>query len=155
MRLTSYTDYALRTLMHLAAHRDQLITIQDISTLHNISKNHLTKVVHFLGQEGLVTTIRGRNGGLKLGKAPQEINIGAVVRLTETDFNLAECFSGEHNQCVYSNFCTLETVLGQATKAFLAVLDAVTLDQLVANGRMTIPGPLPYRAISIKVSSVK
>lgn len=149
MRLTTYTDFALRTLMHLAAHRDRLLTIQDIAELHNISKNHLTKVVHFLGQQGLVTTIRGRSGGLKLGKEPEDINIGAVVRLTETDFHMAECFMGQHNQCVYSSFCILEPMLAKATQAFLAVLDSVTLDQLVVNGMMSIPGPLPYRAIPI------
>ncbi len=149
MRLTTYTDYALRTLMHLAAHRDQLITIQDIADLHHISKNHLTKVVHHLGQLGLVTTIRGRSGGLKLGREPQTINVGQVVRVTETDFHMAECFMGEDNQCVFASFCRLESALARATQAFLAVLDAVTLDQLVVGGMMAIPQAAPARAIPI------
>lgn len=131
MRLTTYTDYALRTLMYLAVNRDRLVTIQDIANLHGISKNHLTKVVHHLGQIGLVATIRGRNGGLKLGREPVEINIGAVVRQTETDFHMAECFHRENNRCVYASACVLEDALGEATAAYLKVLDGVTLADLI------------------------
>jgi Rrf2 family nitric oxide-sensitive transcriptional repressor len=131
MRLTTYTDYALRTLMYLAVNRDRLVTIQDIASLHGISKNHLTKVVHHLGQIGLVATIRGRNGGLKLGREPVDINIGAVVRQTETDFHMAECFHRENNRCVYASACVLEDALGEATAAYLKVLDGVTLADLI------------------------
>jgi Rrf2 family nitric oxide-sensitive transcriptional repressor len=131
MRLTTYTDYALRSLMYLAVNRDRLVTIQDIASLHSISKNHLTKVVHHLGQLGLVATIRGRNGGLKLGREPADINIGAVVRQTETDFHMAECFHRENNRCVYASACVLEDALSQATAAYLTVLDGVTLEHLV------------------------
>lgn len=137
MRLTTYTDYALRTLMYLAVNRDRLVTIQDIASLHSISKNHLTKVVHHLGQIGIVATVRGRNGGLKLGLEPADINIGAVVRQTETDFHMAECFHKENNRCVYASACVLEDVLGAATAAYLKVLDGVTLHDLIqkASGR--------------------
>ncbi len=131
MRLTTYTDYALRTLMYLAVNRDRLVTIQDIASLHSISKNHLTKVVHHLGQLGLVATIRGRNGGLRLGREPADINIGAVVRQTETDFHMAECFHRENNRCVYASACVLEDALGEATAAYLKVLDGVTLADLI------------------------
>lgn len=131
MRLTTYTDYALRSLMYLAVNRDRLVTIQDIASLHSISKNHLTKVVHHLGQLGLVATIRGRNGGLKLGREPADINIGSVVRQTETDFHMAECFHRENNRCVYASACVLEDALSQATAAYLTVLDGVTLEHLV------------------------
>jgi Rrf2 family nitric oxide-sensitive transcriptional repressor len=84
-----------------------------------------------LGQIGLVTTVRGRNGGLKLGVEPTAINIGHVVRETETDFHMAECFNRENNQCVYASACVLEDALSTATAAYLHVLDAVTLDKLV------------------------
>lgn len=131
MRLTVYTDYTLRTLMHLAANPDRLVTIQDIADLHKISKNHLTKVVHQLGLSDLVTTIRGRSGGLKLNKAPKEINIGEVVRTTETDFFMAECFDPNNTNCAYSSACTLKKVLNDATTAYLAVLDKINLDDLV------------------------
>ncbi len=132
MRLTSYTDYALRTLMFLAVNRQHLVTIQDIASLHGISKNHLTKVVHHLGQIGLVTTVRGRNGGLRLGIEPELVNIGTVVRQTETDFHMAECFNKGENRCVFASACVLEDALTKATKAYLQVLDAVTLAQLVS-----------------------
>jgi Rrf2 family nitric oxide-sensitive transcriptional repressor len=128
--------------MYLAVNRDRLVTIQDIASLHSISKNHLTKVVHHLGQLGLVTTVRGRNGGLKLGREPAEVNIGAVVRLTETDFFMAECFHRENNRCVYASACLLEDVLADATAAYLKVLDAVTLQDLVhKNRRHTLEAP--------------
>jgi Rrf2 family nitric oxide-sensitive transcriptional repressor len=93
MKLTAYTDYALRTLMYLGANRDRLVTIQDIADLHNIAKNHLSKVVHQLGGLGVIQTVRGRNGGLRLGKEPIDIHLGDLVRNTEPDFNMAECFN--------------------------------------------------------------
>lgn len=144
MRLTSYTDYALRTLMYLAINRDHLTTIQDIADLHNISKNHLTKVAHQLGQLGLVETVRGRNGGLKLGREPDDINIGKVVRQTETDFYMAECFDRNNKSCTYSSGCTLKGVLSSATDAYLQVLDAVTLKDLIkkSGSRTTNGGAL-------------
>lgn len=131
MKLTSYTDYALRTLMYLALNRDRLVTIQDIADAHHIAKNHLTKIVHQLGLLGLVQTIRGRNGGLRLGREPSAINVGEVVRCTENDFFIAECFDPEKPGCIYSTSCALKGVLGRASAAFLDVLDGVTLDTLI------------------------
>jgi Rrf2 family nitric oxide-sensitive transcriptional repressor len=136
MRLTAYTDYTLRTLIYLAMHRERLATIQDIADLHGISKNHLMKVVHQLGLLGLVETVRGRNGGMRLGREPADINIGAVVRSSETDFYMAECFDAASNSCQLAPGCALKGVLGSATAAYLAVLDAVTLaDLLVPSGK--------------------
>lgn len=131
MRLTSYTDYALRTLMFLALNRDKVVTIQDIADAHMIAKNHLTKVVHQLSSAGLIESLRGRNGGLKLGKEPSDINIGEVVRLTENDFFMAECFDPGNTNCIYSTSCALKGVLNRATAAFLDVLDDVTLDSFL------------------------
>jgi Rrf2 family nitric oxide-sensitive transcriptional repressor len=131
MRLTSYTDYSLRTLMYLAMHRDHLVTIQDIADLHGISKNHLMKVVYQLGLAGYIETVRGRNGGLRLKREPFDINIGALVRSTETDFFMAECFDRANNTCPLTPDCTLKSVLNQATLAYLAVLDGVTLALLL------------------------
>jgi Rrf2 family transcriptional regulator, nitric oxide-sensitive transcriptional repressor len=131
MRLTGYTDYALRTLMFLALNRDKLVTIQDIADAHKIAKNHLNKVVHHLSVAGLIESVRGRNGGLKLGREPEDINIGEVVRLTENDFFIAECFDPENKNCIYSTSCALKGVLNRATAAFLDVLDGVTLDSFL------------------------
>ena len=133
MRLTSYTDYALRSLIFLGLNRDRLVTIQDIADLHGISKNHLMKVVHQLGVSGMVETVRGRHGGLRLGREPADINIGEVVRYTETDFYMAECFNPDNVGCAYSATCTLKGVLGAATAAYLQVLDGVTLADMLVN----------------------
>lgn len=135
MRLTTYTDYALRTLLYLAAHRERLVTIQDIADTHEIAKNHLTKVVHQLGILGYVDSLRGRNGGLKLGREPDQINIGAVVRSTEPDFYMAECFDPRKNHCMMSPACSLKGVLFSATAAYLTVLDGVTLENLMPSSR--------------------
>lgn len=131
MRLTSYTDYTLRTLMYLGVNRDRLVTIQDIADLHAISKNHLMKVVYQLGLTGIVETVRGRNGGLRLKREPADINIGALVRVTESDFFMAECFDRTNNQCSLSANCKLKSTLGEATQAYLSVLDKVTLASLL------------------------
>lgn len=140
MRLTTYTDYALRTLMYLAANRDRLVTIQDIANAHDIAKNHLTKVVHQLGIMGVVESLRGRNGGLRLGKEPDQINIGAVVRSTEPDFYMAECFDPGKSHCIMSAACSLKDVLNDATTAYLAVLDGITLDYLMkTSGKRSAP----------------
>ena len=133
MRLTDYTDYSLRTLMYLGMHRDKLVTIQDIADAYGISKSHLMKVVHQLGVAGLVETIRGRSGGLRLGKEPDKINIGEVVRGTEPDFMMVECFNRKINECVLSPSCELQGVLLRATNAYLDVLDGVTLADLLRN----------------------
>ncbi len=146
MRLTTYTDYTLRTLMYLGLNRDRLATIKDIAELHAISKNHLMKVVHQLGLSGMVETVRGRNGGLKLKKEPSDINLGDVVRNTETDFYMAECFDREQSACVYAPSCALKGILGSATMAYLAVLDGVTLaDLLKKDGGKRDAGPKPIR----------
>lgn len=140
MRLTSFTDYALRTLMYLAAHREGLVTIRDIAEAHGIAKNHLTKVVHQLGILGVVQTLRGRKGGLKLGLEPSQINLGIVVRSTETDFYMAECFDRRKNACILTPSCALKGVLQSATEAFIRVLDDVTLEQLMSGSSVRADG---------------
>ena len=153
MRLTAYTDYSLRTLIFLAMSRDRLVTVQEIADAHGIAKNHLTKVVHRLGMLGYVETVRGRNGGLRLGREPADINIGEVVRHTETDFHMAPCFDVGTAGCMYSGACTLKGVLGEATAAFLNVLGAVTLEQMVVKearkrkARVAVGKPDPLQPV--------
>lgn len=132
MKLTAYTDYTLRMLMYLARNRERFITIQDIAALHGVSKNHLTKVAHQLGLDGVVKTVRGRHGGLKLLLEPDKINIGQVIRSTEADFFMAECFDHKTNTCIYTASCALKNVLDEATAAYLQVLDELTLADLLA-----------------------
>jgi Rrf2 family nitric oxide-sensitive transcriptional repressor len=127
MRLTRYTDYALRVLLYLAAHPDKICTIAEISRGYGISQNHLMKVVHDLGKAGYVTSVRGRLGGIRLARPPAEINIGAVIQHSEDGFDLVDC-----GECVIAPACGLTSVLKEAVRAFLAVVDSYTLDDLMA-----------------------
>ncbi len=127
MRLTRYTDYSLRVLMYLAARPDGLARIGEISAAYGISQNHLMKVVQDLVRLGFVTSVRGRNGGIRLARDPAEINIGAVVRATEDSFQVAPC-----DTCVIAPACGLKCALEEAVRAFLAVLDTYTLASLPA-----------------------
>ncbi len=133
MRLTDYTDYALRTLMYLGAHAGATATIQEIADAYGISKNHLMKVVHEFGQAGYIETSRGRGGGIRLGRPAKEISIGDVVRLAEGEFTLVECFGASGNRCVITPACKLKSVFKRALDAFMAELDRHTLADLIDN----------------------
>jgi Rrf2 family transcriptional regulator, nitric oxide-sensitive transcriptional repressor len=148
MRLTSYTDYALRTLMHLAANRDRLVTVRDIADFHGIAKNHLTKVVHHLGVLGIIETVRGRHGGLRLGKEPGAINIGELVRKTESDFYRASCADPDRDE--FSGPSDgLRGVLRCATDAWLQVLDNVTLKTLMKRDAMRTVHAVPLKTVQV------
>jgi Rrf2 family nitric oxide-sensitive transcriptional repressor len=144
MRLTTFTDYSLRTLLHLGMSRDRLVTIQDIADTHNISKNHLMKVVHQLGVAGYIDTVRGRNGGLRLKMEPSDINLGAVVRATETDFHMAECFNASSNTCPLVTNCRLKHALATATFAYLASLDTQNLAMLLPDKQENAAMPIKF-----------
>ncbi len=133
MQLTLYTDYSLRVLIYLGIRPQYQATITEIAESYNISRNHLVKVVHNLGSLGYITTVRGRGGGMLLAHAPEDINIGEVVRKTEPNFDLVECFDKENNTCPISPCCALIKGLKVARRAFLDVLDGFTLADAVAN----------------------
>jgi len=130
MRLTAFSDYTLRTLMYLALRPNALCTIDEIAAAYDISVNHLTKVVHQAAQAGEVQTMRGQGGGLRLARAAETINVGAVLRRTEPDLAIVPCF-GVAAACAIQPACVLQNVLGEALSAFLAVLDRTTLADLV------------------------
>ena len=130
MRLTTHTDYSLRVLMYLGARPGGLSTIREIATAYDISQNHLTKIVFELGRNGVLETVRGRNGGVRLARRPEQIRIGDVVRFTEEGTALVECF-GSNSACVIAAPCRLKRALKQAQDAFLSVLDGLTLADLV------------------------
>ena len=135
MRLTNFTDFALRLLMYAAVHEDRLITIEEASEVYNISRAHLMKVTNTLTRGGLLKAVRGRSGGLALAKPPRKIRLGDVVRATEPDFALVECFDSGGSDCRIERVCALKRVLAQALEAFIATLDRYTLADLVAPAR--------------------
>lgn len=127
MRLTRYTDFAMRVLIYLGTREDRLCSISEISRAYGVSQNHLMKVVQDLGRAGYVTSARGRLGGIRLARPPAEINIGAVIRHTEEGFDLVDC-----GGCLIAPACGLTGVLAEAIVAFLAVLDRHTLADVLA-----------------------
>lgn len=129
VRLTTFTDYTLRTLIYLALRPDTLCTIDEIAAAYGISANHLMKVVHQAALAGEITTVRGQRGGLRLGRPADTINVGVVLRRTEPDLAVAPCF-GAGDACVIQPACALQGVLAEALEAFLAVLDKTTLADL-------------------------
>lgn len=126
MKLKSYTDFAMRVLMHLAARPDRLSSIAEIARTYRISHNHLTKVVHDLRKEGYLSAVRGRSGGILLARPAGAISVGEIVRHTEGSFDLVDCGS-----CVIAPACALTAALREARSAFMAVLDGYTLADLV------------------------
>jgi len=126
MRLTSFSDYALRVLMFTHAAGGRLVTIEEMAEAYEISRAHLRKVVNTLTRSGYLTAVRGRSGGIKLAMPPEGIVLGAVVRATEPDFALVDCFSVD-DQCVITKCCKLQGVLDEALQAFFEVLDRQTL----------------------------
>ncbi|MGY0694194.1 RrF2 family transcriptional regulator [Virgibacillus sp. FSP13] len=139
MNLKKYTDYALRVLIFTSMKHDkELASIKEISETFSISQHHLGKIVHELNKLNLLNTVRGRNGGIRLAKNPEEINVGEVVRKLEDNFHLMECFDNATNQCVITPACKLKHVLNEALQAFLHVLDQYTLKDLIANDKYLI-----------------
>ncbi|MGS0681023.1 Rrf2 family transcriptional regulator [Shewanella sp. 125m-7] len=147
MQLTRYTDYGLRTLMYLALHseRESLFRISEITEVFDLSANHISKVVHHLGKLGYLQTVRGKSGGFKLAKPASEINIGQVVRALENSLAPIDC---SKPYCLFTPACKLKGVLADAVNAYLAVLDAYTLDMIVTN-KQDLKSLLPDLSISI------
>lgn len=135
MHLSKYTDYSFRVLMYLSIHKERLVTIAEISKSYNISKNHLVKIVHQLAQSDIIKSIPGKKGGIRLGKEPQDINLLDVIELTESNFDLAECFT-EKGYCPIQNNCRLTKILTEALFSFFKVFGSYTLADLVKNNKL-------------------
>ena len=135
MRLSEYTDYTLRLLMCCATQPDRLLTIAEIAQTLQVSKNHLMKIVNDLARQGVLETTRGHGGGLRLLKDPASIRIGDVLRASETDFRLVECFDAASDTCTLTPKCKLRGVLRKALQAWFDELDAVTLADIAGPGR--------------------
>lgn len=151
MRLTEFTDHALRLLMYLGACYGRLATIDEVARQYGMSRNHLAKVVNELAADGVIMTVRGRSGGIWLARDPREIRLGEVVRRTEPNFHMAQCFAGEIAGCPFGAACRLRRSLAQATEAYLSELNRLCLaDLLSADG-----SPAPDRHPSIPASCIK
>ncbi len=131
MKLTLLSDYSLRMLMHLSVNQGALVTIAATAARYDVSKNHLMKVAHQLGQQGYIETVRGRSGGLRLARLPEDIILGHVVRYMEQSSVLVECFPGGKGGCLITKECRLKSALHEAQEAFFTCLDGYTLADLV------------------------
>jgi Rrf2 family nitric oxide-sensitive transcriptional repressor len=146
MRLAEYTDYTLRVLMYCAARPQQLVTISELAERHGVSRNHLMKIVTDLGRQGVLETTRGRGGGLRLLRDPAKIRVGDVVRASETDFRLVECFDPTTNQCTLTPSCRLKGLFNAALGAYFKELDGMTLADIVE----PTSAPASGRAMSLR-----
>ncbi len=133
MKLTSYTNYALRSLQLAAVRAPALVRVDDVANIHGLSRPHIVKIVHELGKAGYLETIRGRGGGFRLGRPADEIVVGQVVRLTEGTIDVVECMDPEINTCVLIGICRLSTSMARAAEAFMAVLDEITIADIASN----------------------
>jgi Rrf2 family nitric oxide-sensitive transcriptional repressor len=135
MRLTVFSDYTLRVLMYLALDRTRLATIPEIAGAYGISENHLMKVVHQLVRAGVVQSVRGKGGGIRLARAPEGIRLGEIVRASEKDVPIVECLSGDPHACRITSSCRLKAMLVDAFETLYAALDQHTLADLVEKPR--------------------
>lgn len=133
MKLTSYTNYALRSLQLAALKSPDLVRVDDVAQIHKLSRPHIMKIVHELGKAGYLDTVRGRNGGFRLARGPEQIVVGDVVRITEGPLDVVECFNPAKNTCPLMGICVLSKKIQEATAAFMAVLDDLTIADIAAN----------------------
>jgi len=133
MQLTVFTDYGLRTLMFLAAHRDRLCNVREVADHYGVSYNHLVKVVHRLAQLGYVESLKGKGGGIRLAKGAEKHRLGDLVRALEPNMDIVECFNRDTNTCRVSGSCHLKHILFDAKQAFILSLNQHTLADTVAN----------------------
>ena len=133
MKLTAYSNYALRSLQLAALRAPDLIRVDDVVRVHGLARPHIVKIVHELGRAGFVKTQRGRGGGFRLARPAEEIVVGDVIRLTEGPLDVVECFNPASNTCPLIGICRLSRGLHEATRAFMAVLDDLTLADISAN----------------------
>lgn len=131
MKLTTFSDYTLRVLMYLASERHRLATIPEIAAAYEISENHLMKVVHQLAKQGVIESVRGKGGGIRLASEPGEIRLGKIVRDSEGSGPIVECLSGDASTCKIAPACRLTPILLRSFDALYNTLDQYTLADLV------------------------
>lgn len=135
MQLTKFSDYALRALIAAAIRAPHLVTIPEMAAMYDISEDHVRKVMHQLTHHGFLESVRGRFGGYRLARSVDKISLGQVVRATETELRIVECFKPSSGQCRIEPCCVLKPILQEALEAFLAVLDRYTIADLIRRDR--------------------
>lgn len=135
MKLTTFSDYTLRVLMFVALHRDRLVTIPEIAAAYGVSENHLMKVVQELVRAGVLQSVRGKGGGIRLAQAPEDIRLGQIVRASEGSAPIVECLADDGGACCIAPACRVTEVLVRAFDALYATLDEYTLADLVQTPR--------------------
>lgn len=148
MKLTVYSDLGLRLMMYLSLRHGEPVTIGEASERLAVSKNHLVKVSHQLTRAGLIESLRGRNGGVRLAFAPEVITVEHVLRATEDNFDLVECMSVSDSRCAIVGACKLSAALVNAREAFFASLRQVSMADLVSNGPALERSLLPASRVS-------
>lgn len=133
MRLTQYSNFALRTLQFLALRDPQIVTVDEVARAHQISRAHLVKVAYDLSQRGYIETLRGRKGGMRLARPAEGITVGEIIRWTEAPLELVECFNPQTNTCPLQGNCHLSRGIQRALRAFLSVLDDMTIADIAVN----------------------
>ncbi|MEO6446143.1 MAG: Rrf2 family transcriptional regulator [Gemmatimonadaceae bacterium] len=133
MHLTRFTDYALRAMGYLALEPEKRSTVGTVAKRMGMSEDHLLKVVQRLSQAGLVKTIRGRKGGVRLARRPDEIFIGEVVRKTEDNLRIVPCFDDANKSCPITAACGISPMMEQALGAFLSTLDRYTIADMIVH----------------------
>ena len=144
MRLTLHSDYALRTLIYLAIREDHLATIGEISEQYDISRNHMMKVVQELVHHGFIISERGRNGGLRLSRKPDEINLGEVVGKMEPDMFIVSCFDRVRDCCRISGPCGVQPIMHEALASFMEVLNRYSLADVISDKESLKERLLPF-----------
>lgn len=146
MRLTSFTNYALRTLQLAALRTPDRVRVDDVARVHGLARAHVVKIVHLLGKAGYLETQRGRGGGFTLGRPAETIVVGEVVRLTEGPMVLVECFDPARNTCPLIGICRLSRAFAEARDAFIAVLDGLTVADIAGNRQALLDRIEPLEA---------
>ena len=131
MYLPKFTDYSFRILMYLGNNPDKLSTVDELSSILGLSTHHVKKIVYKLSTNNYILSLKGRNGGIKLGMDPKDINLGKLLEITEDNLDILECFSIENNTCSLNNCCKLKPIINDALESFKLELSKYTLDDIL------------------------
>ena len=131
MYLSKFTDYSFRIVMYLGNNPDKLSTVDELSSILGLSTHHVKKMVYKLSTNNYILSLKGRNGGIKLGMDPKDINLGKLLEITEDNLDILECFSIENNTCSLNNCCKLKPIINDALESFKLELSKYTLDDIL------------------------